>query len=101
MEDKRQKLFLYISDHKIMGVVLLYFMVSIILKALTPIDICLPCIWKLLFGFKCPGCGLTTAFINLIKMDFKGAKENNPLIYFLVPAGLYFLIWDYRKYVKS
>lgn len=98
MEDKRQKLFLYINDHKFMVIVFLYFMVSVILKTVTTIDICLPCIWRTFFGIKCPGGGLTSAFIDLLKLDFAGALKNNRLIYFILPAGLYYLIWDYRKY---
>ena len=101
MEDKRRKLFIkYLSDHKVMGIVFLYFIVSVILKSLTAVDICIPCIWKTVFGFNCPGCGLTTALIDILKMNFSAALKSNWLIFILLPSGLYYICWDYRKYEK-
>ncbi len=98
MEDNKPGfVFNYLSDHKFMGVVCLYFITSTLLKTITSIDICLPCIWRTLFGFKCPGCGLTTAFIYLLKMDFNAAFKSNCLIFVLVPAGLFYIGWDFKK----
>lgn len=93
--------FHYILKNKIISIVALYFLVSTILKATTGIDICIPCLWTLIFGFHCPGCGLTTAFISILKLNFIEAFESNWLIFIILPAGLYFLINDFVKYKKE
>lgn len=90
----------YFLKNKLIAAVGLYFVVSSILKLSTGIDICIPCIWKSIFGFQCPGCGLTTAFIDLLKLDFKGAYGSNRLIYIVAPAVLYFIITDLRKELR-
>lgn len=81
-----------------MSLVGIYIILSSILKATTEIDICIPCIWKTVFGFHCPGCGLTTAFIELMKFNFKAAFESNWLIYPIIPTAIYFIVSDFRKY---
>jgi Protein of unknown function (DUF2752) len=90
--------FKYLLDNLFISLACLYFMVSIILKSLTKIDICMPCLWRKLFNIRCFGCGLTTAFINLLKMDFEGAIRSNWLIYIVIPAGFYFISYDFIKY---
>lgn len=39
------------------------------------------CYFKRLFGFGCPGCGLTRCFISLTHGDFSGAWRFNPAGY--------------------
>jgi ACR3 family arsenite efflux pump ArsB len=85
----------YIVRNKLLFLFAFYFLLSTLLKAITDIDVCIPCLWKSIFGITCPGCGLTTAFINLIKLDFKNALESNVLIFLILPLGLYYLIQDY------
>lgn len=85
----------YIAINKIIVIVGAYFIFSAILKATTGIDVCIPCLWKTIFGFHCPGCGLTTAFISLMKLDFSKAFESNWIIFILVPLGVYYFIKDY------
>ena len=48
-------------------------------------DRALPCIWKLLFGVACPGCGLSRADALLVRGDLRAALELNWLI---VPVWL-------------
>ncbi|HMS40052.1 MAG TPA: DUF2752 domain-containing protein [Pyrinomonadaceae bacterium] len=91
----------YISNHKIFLIVGGYFFLSAILKAITDIDVCLPCLWKYFFGVDCPGCGLTTALISLMKLDVVSAFNSNPLIFILIPAGLYYLKTDYAQFTKK
>ena len=38
-----------------------------------------PCGFRLLTGFPCPGCGLTTAFAHAIRGDWTAASAANPL----------------------
>jgi hypothetical protein len=91
----------YISKNKILAIISLYFFSSTILKAVSNKDLCIPCIWKSIFGIQCPGCGLTTAFISLIKLNFKNAFETNWLIFIIVPFGIYYLTQDYLKFLKE
>jgi len=81
-----------------MAFVIVYFLFSAILKAMTNIDICIPCLWESLFGVHCPGCGLTTAFIGLIELDLNKVFESNWLIFIIVPFLVYYLTQDIIKF---
>ena len=91
----------YIAKNKILAILGFYILFSSILKAVFDIDICIPCIWKSIFGIHCPGCGLTTAFISLIELNFKNAFETNWLIFIIVPFGIYYMIQDYVKFQEK
>ncbi len=49
------------------------------------------CLWKLLTGHECFGCGITRAFHALLHLQFKEALALNPLIIFV--ASLLFYLW--------
>lgn len=91
----------YINRNKIVAFVCFYFLFSAILKATADVDICIPCLWKLLFGFRCPGCGLTTAFIGLIELDLNKAIESNWLIFIILPSGILYTIKDFVRFRKE
>lgn len=84
-----------------MSGIALYFVVSVTLKVLFSIDILIPCLWKSLFHFDCPGCGLTTAFIKILTVDFHGAFQTNPLILILIPFGLFYIYSDIKKFQRQ
>ena len=88
----------YIVRNKIIVIVGAYFFLSAILKATTEIDVCIPCLWKAIFGFHCPGCGLSTALISLMKLDFRGAFESNWMIFILMPLGVYYFTNDFIRF---
>lgn len=91
----------YLSENKLLSLAGLYFLVSAGLKSFTAIDICLPCLWKALFGVSCPGCGLTSAFIQLVRFSPVGAWQANPLIFVVLPAGLFFIVRDFLRFRKT
>lgn len=91
----------YIAINKIIVIVGAYFIFSAILKATTGIDVCIPCLWKTIFGFHCPGCGLTTALIGLMELDFRKAFESNWIIFILVPLGVYYFTKDYVRFKRK
>jgi len=91
----------YIKENIYFSIVGSYLFLSSILKATIDVDICIPCIWKTMFGFACPGCGLTSAFINLMKLDFNKAFESNWLIFIVIPFALYYLAQDYVKHSRK
>lgn len=43
------------------------------------------CIHKILFGFDCPGCGMTRSLYSFIHLDILKAVILNPAILFFVP----------------
>ncbi|MFZ5987065.1 MAG: DUF2752 domain-containing protein [Bacillota bacterium] len=53
------------------------------------------CIIKNIFGIPCPGCGMTRAYLNFLKFDFKAAFYYHPL--FLLPAVIA-VILVFRRY---
>lgn len=85
----------------VLAAVGVYIMFSAILKTVSGIDICIPCIWKSLFSINCPGCGLTTAFISLMELNFNRAFEANWLIFIIVPYGIYYLTQDYLSFQRK
>jgi hypothetical protein len=46
----------------------------------------IPCLWKILFGVSCPGCGLSRAWAFLIRGHLREAGEMNWLIFPLLLA---------------
>jgi hypothetical protein len=65
------------------------------------INIAIPCLFRLIFGFKCPGCGLTHAFIHLFKLEFKEAYSENHFIFLVAAAGLYFITKDFIDFIRK
>ena len=74
-----------------------YLLFSVLLFIWTGLDYRIPCLVSIATGYRCPGCGLTSAFGAIITADFVGAMGANPLIYILLPAGSYYLIRDLRR----
>src|SRR4051812_18215131 len=48
-----------------------------------------PCLFTAAFGIHCPGCGMKTAIVALLQLDWPGAISLNPL----APAALAALAW--------
>lgn len=49
-------------------------------------------------GIPCPGCGITRAFLALIRGDFAGAVEHNVAILMIVPLVMYLaVLWIVRR----
>ncbi len=91
----------YVAANKLMSSIVIYFMLSIVLKTGFSIDILIPCLWKTLFHFECLGCGLTTAFMKILTLDLSGAYYANPLIFIVLPLGLFYIYKDLRKFKRK
>lgn len=92
-----KSLFKYLKLRWPFTLVVGYMAFSMVLRATTSVDICIPCLWETCFGFHCPGCGLTRATIAIMQLDFSKAYECNPLVYLVLPAGAFYTFLDYRK----
>ncbi len=60
----------------------------------------IPCVFRLVTGLKCPGCGVTGMLVSLIKFDFAEAFRCNPVLLFLLPFGIFFTVRRMIIYVK-
>ena len=94
-------IFRYTKHNKYLFLIAAYFIFSSILLAITGINITIPCIWNLMFNIHCPGCGLTKAFIDLLKIDPIGAWNSNPLIFLIIPMVLTYFFLDFRRFKKE
>lgn len=45
----------------------------------------IPCPIRLITGWKCPGCGITTLFVRLFCLDIPGAFEANSFLFLTLP----------------
>lgn len=52
-----------------------------------------PCPIKAVTGIPCPGCGMTHAYLRLLRLDFAGAFSENPL-FWLLPLAMILLLKD-------
>ena len=51
------------------------------------------CLFKLIFKIPCPGCGMTRAYLALLRLDVAGAFEMHPM-FWSVPILLVFYLFD-------
>lgn len=56
------------------------------------------CPFELIFGIPCAGCGLSSALLSVLKLDFAGAMEHHPLIFLIMAEFVYLLF--IRRFVK-
>ena len=55
-----------------------------------------PCLFTTFFGVHCPGCGMKTAIIQLLGLNWRAAVATNPLS----PGALFSVIWVSFKEMK-
>lgn len=90
----------YLRKRIVWAGILLYAGIGIVLDAFTAYDILPPCLWRRLFGGACPGCGLTTAFTHLVRLEFRAAIEAHPLSPLIALLLVACIVIDYRKFVQ-
>lgn len=52
------------------------------------------CIFYNAFSIKCPGCGLTRAFFNMVHLNITAAINYNKLIIFIFPTICFIAFYD-------
>ena len=60
----------------------------------------IPCIFHLLTGLHCPGCGLTRMCLALLRLDFAAAARYNLLAFCFLPVAALLFLYKARRYVK-
>ena len=58
------------------------------------------CLFKKLLGIPCPGCGMTRAYLALLRLDIRGAFEMHPM-FWSVPILLVFYLFDGKVFRKE
>ncbi len=60
----------------------------------------IPCVFRLVTGLLCPGCGMTHACLDLLRLDFAGAWHDNPLSLTALPVLLAWLVvqWGRKRW---
>lgn len=65
------------------------------LISVTPFYLIFGCPIRLLTGFCCPGCGMSRALINMLRLDFEAAYIMHPLV-FLLPVAIALILFRHR-----
>jgi hypothetical protein len=84
--------FTYFRQNIILGLVVLYFIFSVLLNILFGLDYLIPCLWKTFFGTECYGCGVTSSIIEILTGNFQFAWEINKLTFLVFPLLLFYSI---------
>jgi hypothetical protein len=69
--------FKYLRKNWLVSSLLIYEFIAVILHAIGIAEIGIPCLFTLIFGVHCWGCGMTHAVIALFKLDFQDAWNEN------------------------
>lgn len=72
----------------------LLIMTIVYLKVVSPLfNIHIPCVFNVITGYDCPGCGITRASLSLLDGQFYQAFRWNMLVFILIPlyAAYHFL----------
>ena len=59
----------------------------------------IPCIFRSVTGFPCPGCGMTRAVFCIITLDIPSAAHYHPMVFFL--PILFLFIWKDGRLFRS
>lgn len=60
----------------------------------------IPCVFHLITGLQCPGCGVSRMAMNLLRLDFAAAFSCNRAVFLMVPALLYLLCAKLYRYIR-
>ena len=75
-------------------------LVVVILLFCLNFGIYVPCLFRKVTGFYCPGCGITRMVIACFQFDFYQAFRYNPLVFILFVGVILFKILRFQFSVK-
>lgn len=61
----------------------------------------IPCLFNIITGLQCPGCGISRMFISLLEGDFISAWHYNSCVLVMLPFFIYLAIRLSYGYVKN
>lgn len=53
----------------------------------------LGCVFRKFTGLPCPGCGMSRAWLAVLRLDFPAALEYHPM-FWCVPFGGLYILWE-------
>lgn len=60
----------------------------------------IPCIFRKITGFLCPGCEITRAILAAVKLDFAKAFAYNQFMFIALPALAYIIVKNDYVFVR-
>lgn len=61
----------------------------------------LPCLFREVTGYLCPGCGATRMFLSIFRLDFVAAFRYNAMLLISLPFIIYIIFEMCKNYVKE
>ena len=61
----------------------------------------IPCVFNLITGLHCPGCGISRMFISLASLNFKAAFQYNAYVMSVGPIAAIFVLRHYIKHILN
>ncbi|SFB81748.1 DUF2752 domain-containing protein [Butyrivibrio sp. YAB3001] len=61
----------------------------------------IPCIFRLITGLKCPGCGMTHALSEILQGNIRNALSYNALSVTICPIIGFYLLYKEINYIKT
>jgi len=87
-----------IRSNKLLASVLIYEILMTLVVMTTSFDLRIPCFFTFCFGINCYGCGMSDAFLEIIKLNFIEAFRLNFLVYPFIIGVTWYLIVEFRKF---
>jgi hypothetical protein len=81
------------------GILLFVGLAYYLFVSLTNIGI--PCLFRLVTGLQCPGCGISRMLIALVRLDLVSAFRCNPAVFLTGPLVLFFLVRSDVDYIRT
>ena len=81
------------------GIFLLIGTVYLLWCCFSPIRI--PCVFNLITGWDCPGCGMTRAMVEIAHLNFGRAMEYNLLSLTVLPVTVLLLVYMEIRYLRT
>lgn len=61
----------------------------------------IPCLFHLVTGLKCPGCGVTRMLMSILRLDLSAAFSYNAVLLCLLPPLLSLALFPLIRYVRT
>ena len=61
----------------------------------------IPCVFRTVTGYLCPGCGISHYFVHLFHLEFAEAYQSNQFIFILMPFAVLYGAYKAYRYVKT
>ena len=83
---------------EVLGIIIICFAYLIFVRST---KLYIPCLFRLITGYRCPGCGISHMFNELSKGNIVNAFHHNGFVLILlIPAIIYFF-YRSKRYIKD